>query len=344
MKGRGLPSWPRAGHGIGQRHVSVHRGFLQEGIWIQIRGRTLERYTRVHECVSKEQVRNEEGTCQDGSRGCKRKHRHATKLQQLRAAVRQAFEPFGLQGTRPFELSAHIGTHAHLGQVLLPFFLVPFVPVFRSLSLSLLQCFATRSFESELFFYRPITLFFGVSSSYFPGRSSAATSGWFSPGVERRLLDDPTVAGAHGFPGSGQVPIQRALFSVSFQELSFDQAFDALRVRTFHSSVRSHVRAHFSHQEIPVVHLSIPSPSIPLNPLSLTPSQSLNPSQSPLSQSLSISVGVEEAGPSGGGRTFLMAGGVGMKRLDNCEVTSLTKLLWSRVRRDFMMRTMAASI
>ena len=338
MKGRGLPSWPRAGHGIGQRHVSVHRGFLQEGIWIQIRGRTLERYTRVHECVSKEQVRNEEGTCQDGSRGCKRKHRHATKLQQLRAAVRQAFEPFGLQGTRPFELSAHIGTHAHLGQVLLPFFLVPFVPVFRSLSLSLLQCFATRSFESELFFYRPITLFFGVSSSYFPGRSSAATSGWFSPGVERRLLDDPTVAGAHGFPGSGQVPIQRALFSVSFQELSFDQAFDALRVRTFHSSVRSHVRAHFSHQEIPVVHLSTPSPSIPLNPLSL------NLSQSPLSQSLSISVGVEEAGPSGGGRTFLMAGGVGMKRLDNCEVTSLTKLLWSRVRRDFMMRTMAASI
>lgn len=86
----------------------------------------------------------------------------------------------------------------------------------------------------------------------------------------------------------------------------------------------------------------------PLNPLSLNPLSlnplSLNPSQSSLSQSLSISGGVGEAGPSGGGRTFLMAGGVGMKRLDNCEVTSLTKLLWSRVRRDFMMRTMAASI
>ena len=100
----------------------------------------------------------------------------------------------------------------------------------------------------------------------------------------------------------------------------------------------------YTSQSPPPQSLSIPPLSIPLNPLSLTPSQSLNPSQSPLSQSLSISVGVEEAGPSGGGRTFLMAGGVGMKRLDNCEVTSLTKLLWSRVRRDFMMRTMAASI
>lgn len=103
---------------------------------------------------------------------------------------------------------------------------------------------------------------------------------------------------------------------------------------------------------VPTSHTPRDPSRTPLNPLPLNPSQPPLPhsplSQSlsipPLPQSLSISVGVEEAGPSGGGRTFLMAGGVGMKRLDNCEVTSLTKLLWSRVRRDFMMRTMAASI